>query len=65
MKFEERHLGDGVYASFDGDQIWLETKGQHPVNRIALESEVLIALNAYRAYIQLEIEKHPRNPRRG
>ena len=34
------YLGDGVYVSFDGYQIWLDTRAQFPVNRIALEPEV-------------------------
>jgi hypothetical protein len=40
----ETYLGDGVYASFDGFQIWLDTRAQHPVNRIALEQQVYEAL---------------------
>ena len=41
------YLGDGVYASFDGYQIWLDTRAQEPVNRIALDYYTLAALNAY------------------
>lgn len=38
------YLGDGVYASFDGYQIWLTTQeGQ----RIALEPEVFGSLLRY------------------
>ena len=51
-KFEKRYLGDGVYASFNGYQIWLDTRGQKPVNMIALDPAVLYALNAYSAYIR-------------
>jgi hypothetical protein len=40
----ETYLGDGVYASFDGFQIWLDTRAQLPVNRIALEQPVYEAL---------------------
>jgi hypothetical protein len=43
----DTYLGDGVYASFDGYQIWLDTRGQSPVNKIALEPETLDALNKY------------------
>ena len=43
----ETYLGDGVYASFDGDQIWLDTRAQHPVNRIALEPAVYQALKEF------------------
>lgn len=41
------YLGDGVYVSFDGYQIWLDTRAQFPVNRIALEPEVYAALLRY------------------
>lgn len=44
---EDRYLGDGVYASFDGYQIWLDTRAQEPVNRIALEPKVYRALLEY------------------
>lgn len=39
-----RYLGDGVYASFDGYQVWLHVgnHGNPPV--VALEPEVLRAL---------------------
>lgn len=43
----EDYLGDGVYASFDGYHIWLDTRAQIPINRIALEPSVLAALNRY------------------
>jgi hypothetical protein len=41
------YLGDGVYASFDGYQIWLHV-GAHTASPVAaLEPAVLDALNAY------------------
>jgi hypothetical protein len=40
------HLGDGVYASFDGYQIWLAAN-HHENKVIALEPEVLVRLIAY------------------
>jgi len=42
-----RYLGDGVYASFDGYQVWLHVDSHmaHPV--VSLEAEVLIQLTAY------------------
>jgi hypothetical protein len=49
----ERYLGDGVYASFDGYQIWLDTRGQHPKNSIALEPSVLQALEEYVKHLGL------------
>jgi len=36
----DRYIGDGVYASFDGYYIWLDTRAQEPVNKIALEPGV-------------------------
>ena len=45
-KLKERvYLGDGVYAQHDGYQIWIDTGGE---TRIALEDEVLVALDLYR-----------------
>jgi hypothetical protein len=44
---EDRYLGDGVYASFDGYQIWLDTRGQYPVHKIALEPAVFAGLLDY------------------
>lgn len=43
----ETYLGDAVYASFDGYQIWLRT-GDGNNQRIALEPAVLCALDRYR-----------------
>jgi hypothetical protein len=40
------YLGDGVYASFDGFQIWLAVN--HHLNKVvALEPEVIAALARY------------------
>lgn len=39
-----QYLGDGVYASFDGFQIWLRTQEG---NEIALEPSVMTALYRY------------------
>jgi hypothetical protein len=43
----EKYLGDGVYASFDGYQIWLRTPRHGGVHEIALEPEVFEALLQY------------------
>lgn len=49
---QQRYIGDGVYASFDGYQIILETQNGHETtNRIALENEVLQELDQYRQYV--------------
>ena len=42
------YLGDGVYASFDGYQIWLAVN-HHENKQVALEPPVLQALIAYAA----------------
>jgi len=45
------HLGDGVYASWDGYHIWLDLRGQDSTTRIALEPAVLAALDEYRSRV--------------
>lgn len=47
----ETYLGDAVYASFDGYQIWLRT-GDGNNQQIALEPEVIHALFQYVAAIK-------------
>jgi len=43
----ERYLGDGVYASFDGYQIWLKVDRDYGKHEIALEPPVYTALLRY------------------
>lgn len=38
---EDRYLGDGVYASFDGYHIWLDLRGQDDQTKIALDGYTL------------------------
>lgn len=45
MPFNETYLGDGVYASFDGYQIWLRVDDRH---QIALEPQVFEQLLKYK-----------------
>ncbi len=45
--FPMRHLGDGVYASFDGYQVWLHVNSHEAPPVVALEPGVLIQLTAY------------------
>lgn len=55
MEPEKRYLGDSVYASFDGYHVWLTTENGYdddPQNRIALEPQVLEALNRYVEYVK-------------
>lgn len=54
----ERYLGDGVYAHFDGYQIWLTT---HEGHRIALEPSVMDALQAYERDLRQALVSHAAN----
>ena len=47
--YEERYLGDGVYASCDGYHIILDLRAQDSTTRIAMEPPVWDALVGYRA----------------
>ena len=51
---DQEYIGDGVYASFDGFQIWLAANNHKNVV-IALEPSVFDALIAYRERL---IEKY-------
>lgn len=51
MNPDGKYLGDGVYASYDGYQIWLRTPREGGWHEIALEPPVLEALDEYRARI--------------
>ncbi len=44
---EDRYLGDGVYAAFDGYHVVLDLRGQDNTTRIGLEPAVLDALNKF------------------
>lgn len=45
---KKRYLGDGVYASFDGFQVWLSLDAQGPGKiEIALEPNVIGNLISY------------------
>jgi hypothetical protein len=58
MTNKRTYLGDGVYASFDGYQVWLHTwNGIEDTNAIALEPPVLEALGTYCATIFQRKEK--------
>lgn len=41
------YIGDGVYAEFDGYQIWLQTERDRGPERIALEPQVFNQLIGY------------------
>lgn len=44
---EDRYIGDGVYASFDGRQIWLRTERYDQTHRIALDQDTFDGLLRY------------------
>lgn len=48
----QAYIGDGVYANFDGNDIWLRTDDDH---QIYLEAEVLTSLNYF--YYKVIIRK--------
>ena len=48
---EDKYLGDGVYASFDGYHIVLDLRGQDNTTKIGLEPNVLDALEMFRRKI--------------
>ena len=56
MRDGETYLGDAVYASFDGYNIWLRT-GDGNDQRIALEPVVLDALDLYRKRLAEKIKE--------
>jgi hypothetical protein len=46
MNEQQAYLGDGVYASFDGYQIWLAVN-HHENLQVAIEPKVMRQLLAY------------------
>jgi len=44
---KDRYLGDGVYASFDGESVILDLRGQDNTTRVVLEPGVLNALSQF------------------
>jgi hypothetical protein len=60
---KDAYLGDGVYASFDGYQIWLAVN-HHTNKQVALEPAVLMSLLAYaeRVYgLTITVTQEPRH----
>jgi len=45
--FPMRHLGDGVYASFDGYQVWLHVNSHEAPPVVAIEAGVLSNMVQY------------------
>lgn len=54
---EDRYLGDGVYASFDGFNIRLDLRAQDPLTKIVLEPRVFKELNRYAEDVRRHYEK--------
>jgi hypothetical protein len=54
---EDVYLGDGVYASYDGEYLWLDTRAQHPIHRIGLDPMVLKNLDTYLRAIRVAIQE--------
>lgn len=58
---KDAYLGDGVYASFDGYQIWLAVN-HHENKQVAIEPAVLLSLLEYaeRAYnLKITVMQEP------
>ena len=51
IPIEDRYLGDGVYASYDGYHFVLDLRAQDSTTRIALEPAVLNELARYATYV--------------
>lgn len=45
--YATRYLGDSVYASFDGYQVWLHLNRHDAEPIVALEANVILALLSY------------------
>lgn len=54
---EDRYLGDGVYASFDGYHIILDLRGQDRTTRIALEPAVMGNLKRFQLDKETELAR--------
>ena len=56
MNYDETYLGDGVYASHDGFQIWLAAN-HHENKVVALEPKVFANLCKYAEMLKEKSEK--------
>lgn len=57
LGIEDVHLGDGVYASFDGYHICLDLRAQGDC-KIALEPVVLAKLDEFRKHVGDAVEAY-------
>ena len=53
---EDRYIGDGAYASFDGYHIVLDLRGQDSTTRISLEPQVMEQLKRFQKDILAAID---------
>ncbi len=51
---DDLYLGDGVYASYDGEYIWLDLRGQDSTTKIALDSGVFDQLLKFHQAVRQE-----------
>ena len=66
MRVFEDYLGDGVVAYHDGHSIILETEREGGVRHwIALEPELLTALEGYRTRVEMELHRATTQPHQG
>lgn len=56
-RFPIVYIGDGVYASFDGYQVWLRTERYGGIHAVALEPECIQALDEYVKHIREYAER--------
>jgi hypothetical protein len=54
----DEHLGDGVYVSFDGYQIWLAAN-HHENKVVALEPDVIMRLIRYAERLGILAPRRP------
>ena len=51
---DERYIGDGVYALFDGYHVWLRTPREIGDHEIALEPDVVASLATFIADLRTQ-----------
>ncbi len=61
-KWESRqYLGDGLYAMFDGFSIVLIAPRGEQEHSVALEPQVLKSFDAYRKYLEKDIQEYKKS----
>ena len=49
---KKRYLGDGLYASYDGEYIWLSCERDGGEHRVALDASTLAEFERYIAFLR-------------